>query len=139
MSIFSLKLFSDDKSYLYDLEEKIQIDLPEEFTIITEDSTGSIQTSNNNCYVNYQSVVRFENKNSNFINHNFTDKLSSLDMLPVMFVFELKNCDKYLVYCVDTKEYNPSTYNINCDYVVIAYDYEENCMLICEFYIKDIK
>jgi hypothetical protein len=60
-------------------------------------------------------------------------------MLPVMFVFELKNCDKYLVYCVDTKEYNPSTYNINCDYVVIAYDYEENCMLICEFYIKGIK
>ena len=57
-------------------------------------------------------------------------------MLPTLFILQTTNYEKFMIYCFDAKEYNPQTINEGYEYVAIAYDEDNNNLLIYEFYLK---
>ena len=126
----------EDKDYLYNLEKNIDVDFPEEFTIVTSDWTRGEQTSSDNTLLRYETVVRFsENTNLTF-DEKWIDELTINEMLPTLFILQTTNYEKFMIYCFDTKEYNPQSINKDYEYVAIAYDEDNNNLLIYEFYLK---
>lgn len=135
LAVFGQSRFSDDKSYLYKLEEKVEIDFPNEFSIVTQDWTGGHQTSSGSTLLSYVSVVKFDEAVECEFSDKWVDEVQKEDV-PDMFYFETSNYEKFLIYCFDTKEYNPDVFSNKYDYVVIGYDYENNNLLIYEYYFK---
>jgi hypothetical protein len=136
MSTLSFK-FSEDKAYLYALEETINIDLPDDFTIVIEDYTSGIQTSNDNCIIKCESVVRPLNNDTTYYEQNYwTEELANVEMMPSLFVYQTESYEYFLVYCIESKEYNPEVFEENYNYVAIAYDKDKNNLIIYEYFIK---
>jgi hypothetical protein len=137
MYFMSIGMFSDDKNYLFNLEEEINIDLPDDFTIVTQDYTGGEQTSTDNCLIKYESVVRISEVNTSYFENKYwINEISTPEMLPTLFVFQTKSYEKYLIYCTDTKEYNPTNYIENYNYIALAFDNDNNILMIYEFVSK---
>ena len=136
MSILSIGQYKEDKDYLYNLEKNIDVDFPEEFTIVTSDWTRGEQTSSDNTLLRYESVVRFSENTKLSFNEKWIDELTINEMLPTLFILQTTNYEKFMLYCFDTKEYNPQTINKGYEYVAIAYDEDNNNLLIYEFYLK---
>lgn len=136
MSVLSIGQYKEDKDYLYNLEKNIDADFPEEFTIVTSDWTRGEQTSSDNTLLRYESVVRFRENTKLSFNKKWIDELTINEMLPTLFILQTTNYEKFMIYCFDTKEYNPKTINKGYEYVAIAYDEDNNNLLIYEFYLK---
>ena len=136
MSVLSIGQYKEDKDYLYNLEKNIDVDFPEEFTIVTSDWTRGDQTSSDNTLLRYESVVRFSENTKLSFNEKWIDELTINEMLPTLFILQTTNYEKFMIYCFDTKEYNPQTINEGYEYVAIAYDEDNNNLLIYEFYLK---
>lgn len=129
--------YSKDKSYLEKLEQKINIDFPNDFEIVVENATGGIQESANGTTYKYGSLVTVKgSKVENFDVNLWKEEITNTDKLPLLYTYSTENFEKHLVYCFDTKEYNPQTYYHEYDYVVIGYDYETNIFLIYEFNVE---
>ena len=136
MSVLSIGQYKEDKDYLYNLEKNIDVDFPEEFTIVTSDWTRGEQTSSDNTLLRYESVVRFSENTKLSFNEKWIDDLTINEMLPTLFILQTTNYEKFMIYCFDTTEYNPQTINEGYEYVAIAYDEDNNNLLIYEFYLK---
>jgi len=144
MHFLGLKQYSTDTEYLYNIEDTIQVDFPSDITIITQDWTKGEQTSSDNNYYKYTSVVRFYNDTEvltfeNSINDNYwVDVFSeeTIDFLPKIFTVETYDYDKFLLYCYESKEYNPETNTSKYNYICIAYSKENKSLIIYEFSIK---
>lgn len=137
MYFLSRVSYNEDKNYLFDLEQKIGVDLPNEFTIITQDWTQGEQTSSYDIYLKHVSVVRFENNiDLSFVNGWISNIEKQKDNVPSIFYHESINYDKFLIYCFDTKESNPNNFNCDYEYVVLGYDYDNNNLLIYEYYFN---
>ena len=130
-------IYSKDKSYLEELEQKINIDFPNDFEIVVENATGGIQESANGTTYKYGSLVTVKgSKVENFDVNLWKEEITNTDKLPLLYTYSTENFEKHLVYCFDTKEYNPQNYYHEYDYVVIGYDYETNSFLIYEFNVE---
>jgi hypothetical protein len=136
MSVLSIGQYKEDKDYLYNLEKNIDVDFPEEFTIVTSDWTRGEQTTSDNTLLRYESVVRFSENTKLSFNEKWIDELTINEMLPTLFILQTTNYEKFMIYCFDTKEYNPQSINKDYEYVAIAYDEDNNNLLIYEFYLK---
>ena len=136
MSVLSIGQYKEDKDYLYCLEKNIDVDFPEEFTIVTSDWTRGEQTSSDNILLRYESIVRFSENTKLSFNEKWIDELTINKMLPTLFILQTINYEKFMIYCFDTKEYNPQAINKGYEYVAIAYDEDNNNLLIYEFYLK---
>lgn len=137
MHFLSKGLYSEDKSYLYNLEEQINIDFPDNFTIVTEDWSKGKQTSSYDIYLKSISVVRFEDNTDVYFDNNWINNIDNhRDDVPIIFYLETTNYEKFLIYCFDTKEFNPDIFNNNYEYIAIGYDVENNNLLIYEYYFS---
>lgn len=137
MHFLSKSQYSEDKTYLYELEEKIGVDFPNDFEIVTLDWTGGKQTSLDNTLLKFESIVRINGENIKYFDTNlWLEEVQSTEMLPTLFVYETLKYDKFLVYCFDTNEYNPTEFSNQYEYVAIAYNIENNNLIIYEFYLK---
>ncbi len=126
--------YSKDKNYLYNLEQKIGIDLPNEFSILSVDYTNAKQTSIDNIYLKRVSIVRLESENDlSFTNGWISSVENQRSYVPIIFYYDTVNYEKFLIYCFDTYEYNPNKFNLEYNYVVLGYDYENNNLLIYEY------
>lgn len=139
-----LRQYKTDPEYLNNLGEIIQIDFPNEITIITQDWTIGQQTTSDGNYYKYLSVVRFTNSFEalNFnISMNDTYWIDSffeetIEFLPMALIYEINNYDKFLLYCYESKEYNPKILDSSYNYVYIAYSKEYRGLIIYEFRLK---
>ncbi len=137
MHFLSKGKYSEDKRYLYNLEQTMDINLPDDFSILTDDWSKGKQTSSSNIYLKYVSVVRLNgNIDLSFTNEWITNVENQKDNVPITFYYETMNYEKFLIYCFDSKEFNPSNFNYEFDYVVIGYDHENNNLLIYEYYFQ---
>lgn len=134
-SYFILKNnYTTDKNYLNSLENAIQINLADEFDIITQNFERSDQ-SHEVAQIKFRSVVIVSG--DKFISdERWKDEISPFDILPNMFELTTSNYDKFLIYCYDSNEYNPDDYQAGYNFVVIAYDYENNNFIIYEYHIR---
>ena len=64
------------------------------------------------------------------------NELTINEMVPTLFILQTTSYEKFMIYCFDTKEFNPQTINVEYEYVAIAYDEDNNNLLIYEFYLK---
>ena len=130
-------MYSRDKTYLYELEEKINIDFPDDFEIIIENNTGGIQETANNTISKYGALVFVSgDKVRNFDENLWKNELHNTELLPSLYVLSIADFEQQLVYCFDTTEYNPNSYSSNYDYIVIGYDYDTNSFLMYEFNVE---
>ena len=136
MSILRTVQYKEDKEYLHNLENTINIDFPEEFTIVTSDWTRGEQTSSDYTLLKYESVVRFSENTKLSFDEKWINELTTNEMLPTLFILQTTSYEKFMIYCFDTKEFNPQTINKGYEYVAIAYDEDNNNLLIYEFYLK---
>ena len=136
MSFLSTGQYKEDKEYLYNLAKTINVDFPEEFTIVTSDWTRGKQTSSDNTLLKYESVVRFSEDTNLIFDEKWIDELATNEMLPTLFILQATSYEKFMIYCFNTKEYNPQSINGDYEYVAIAYDEDNNNLLIYEFYLK---
>ena len=126
--------YTTDKNYLNSLENAIQINLADEFDIITQNFERSDQ-SHEVAQIKFRSVVIVSG--DKFIpDERWKDEISPFDILPNMFELTTSNYDKFLIYCYDSNEYNPDDYQAGYNFVVIAYDYENNNFIIYEYHIR---
>ena len=141
MHFIFINQFKTEPEYLKNIGEVIRVDFPKNITIVTMDLTGGDQTSSDNNYYKYRSVVRFNDNNEIKI---FEDSLNetywingfssnALEFIPMTFVYETMNYDKFLLYCYEYDEYNRETNVSNNNYVCIAYSRENKCLIIYEF------
>ena len=115
----------------------MDINLPDDFSVLTQDWSKGKQTSSFNIYLKYVSVVRLNgNIDLSFTNEWITNVENKKDYVPITFYYETMNYEKFLIYCFDSKEFNPSNFNCEFDYVVIGYDHENNNLLIYEYYFQ---
>lgn len=134
MHFLSQSDYTEDKNYLYNLEKEIGIDLPDDFSILTQDWTDGKQTSSDGIYIKCTSVVRFEgDQNLVFTSEWISSVESYKEYIPNLFYYETINYENFLIYCFNSNESNPSNFNLEYDYIVLGYDYENNNLLIYEY------
>lgn len=144
MHFLGLRQFKTDAEYLINLGDIIQVQFPNDIEIITQDWTTGNQTSSDNNYYKYISVVKFKDAaevlefesslNSDYWVDSFSQK--TIDFLPLIFTMETSNYDKFLLYCQESKEYNPETTSSKYNYIYIAYSKEDQSLIIYEFTAK---
>ena len=120
--------YSTDINYLNEITEIIEINKEDVF-IITEDYDDKI--SSDDLYIYYESSIRI-NEDLN-LNNNWKNNFISNKIIPSQFAVFTVNYDKFLVYCIDTNEYNPNEKEIDKDYIAIAYDIESKVLLISKY------
>ncbi len=128
--------FSTDKSYLYNIETMIEMDFPDDFSIITNSLSSKDLKHPDNIQLKYESVVRFNNEIELDNMNSWQTSLNYNNFIPYIFFIQTTNYEYFMIYCIDTKEINPNTYHTKNNYYVIAYDKENSNLLIYEYYIK---
>ena len=84
----------------------------------------------------FANPIGFTEKIEYDTNEWITNIENQKDYVPIIFYYETMNYEKFLIYCFDSKEFNPSNFNYEFDYVVIGYDHENNNLLIYEYYFQ---
>lgn len=137
--------YSTDIAYLEKIEADLEITLPNEGTIITEDWTSGKQTSSDNNYYKYNSVARFSNavEVNTFISHLDqtkwrTEKESIADLIPITSDLQTNDCEYFLLYCYETKKYDVSSSSMmpvlqEYNYVYMALDIDQSVLYVTEF------
>lgn len=133
---FIFKEISYDVSKISAIENEINLDLPNQVKIVTNEM-GTFNTSYAKIIDN-ESEVEFENKLKT--NSRWKDKLSSKikSLLPTYTQYEVELFDYFLFYNVTRSEYNIYPPNGEYKIVFIAYDSTLNRLLIIDNYKIDL-
>src|SRR5690554_3090345 len=132
---------SENPEILYNYEELINIDFPDEFRIVTQDNIKTIEKSKDNNYIKNISVLKFtndievENFRNSFDGSNWVEgyRADVFSNLPEKFVFETRNYHYFLTYSVDTGEFNPDDFVIDNTYISIAFNRKLKSLIIYEY------
>jgi len=130
-------MYSTESKYLTDLEEKINIDLPDEFTIVSRSYGVTTQTNSQSIFIKSESSVNFNSELENIDLTKWSKGFNNMKNIPVMFVTETSDYDYFLCYCVETNEYNPVDNYINNNYVVMGYNEETLNLIIYEYKVLE--
>ena len=128
------KTYLTDTMYLDKIEENVKINLPDDVFILTQDNTGTVQTNEQNVFINFVSSIRLEE--NLLLDEKWKDGFANMKVVPDSFVLLSTNFDKFLVYCVDTGEYDPTESEIDKIYYAIAYDEDDKVLLVNEYTFK---
>lgn len=145
--------YSFDKNYLNQIEEKINIDFPNNFNIISLDLIKEDRETNMEKYVTFryeennliieskaiikkESIITFDSNSKINLENYWIDKEYVSEYISTFYIFEEKEYDKYLVYCLENSEYNPTIYNKEMNYIICAYDEESSSLFIKEFFVE---
>ena len=120
--------------YLDKIEENVKINLPDDVFILTQDNTGTVQTNEQNVFINFVSSIRLEE--NLVLDEKWKDGFANMKVVPDSFVLLSTNFDKFLVYCVDSGEYDPVEPQIDKIYYAIAYDEDDKVLLVNEYSFK---
>ena len=83
----------------------MDINLPDDFSVLTQDWSKGKQTSSSNIYLKYVSVVRLnDNLDLSFTNKWITNVENQKDYVPIIFYYETMNYEKFLIYCFDWRD-----------------------------------
>lgn len=135
--VFFKSVYIKDLDYWNYLDSTINLNLPDDVSAIREESEandGTFETS-------FKSVLTF---NSKYSFHTFQSSIDerwrttfSNDAVPYSYAREVsEGFDKYLIYCFDTNECNPSSFISERKYVVISLTEAKMGMYLCEYYAK---
>lgn len=133
MFLLNTTEFNDDKSYLANLEEKMDIDFNDDFTILTNEISDST-TSSESVIIKSVSNVRFNS--DNVLDDKWLNEINDNGYIPKVFLTETKDYGNYIVYCFNDDVYNPLSFEKDKDYVVMAYEKENNYLIIYEYIVK---
>lgn len=138
--IYSLGFGSMKKSYLTDvkflekIEGTVKIDLPDDAFILTQNNEGTTQTNEQNVYINFVSSIRLNEELQ--LDEKWIDGINNMQTVPDSFALLTTGFDKFLIYCVDTGEYDPTESEIDKIYYAIAYDEDDKVILVNEYTFK---
>lgn len=142
MHFLGLRNYSRDISYLREIENKVGFTFPSQANILTSDWTKGIQKSYDDNYYKYESVVRFtdEEEISELVKQLSTSTIwineldnNMINFISQLYYIETKNYDFFMLYCIETGEYNIVNNEANLNYIYMAYNVEEKVLLIKEF------
>jgi len=67
---------------------------------------------------------------------HWINSLPANSFLPMVFIVQTTGYEKFLLYCIETGEYNPEFAQVNYNYISIGYSKKNKGLIIYEFTIK---
>lgn len=138
--LIGLKQYQTDTEYLYNIGELIKVDFPPPAKVITQNWMQGKQTSSSNILLKYTSVVKYNSEVSAFENSlnkpHWINSLPANSFLPMVFTVQTTGYEKFLLYCIETGEYNPEFAQVNYNYIAIGYSKKNKGLIIYEFTTK---
>lgn len=134
----NLSQYSTDTAYVEKLAQELQIELPNEYSVITQDHTGGTQTTSDGTYMKYDSVARISGDSASFASGLGSDKWKTNkndinDIIPTLTSLTTGNCEYFLLYCYETKSFSDEVAVSGYNYVYIAFDTDNAVLYIAEF------
>ncbi len=133
-SFFLADEYNTNATYIDFIEQKIQIDIPSEATIIQKEYEQETTVLYHNA-LKSESIIYFNNDRLIDVS-NFKPTLSNQekDFIPITFSNESKKFDYYTIYNLDTNHFFDLKYTSKTNYLCLAYKIKENILLVSEFY-----
>ena len=119
--------FSFDEKYLEDVAAETNINFPNEFLLVTETYSGSKET-----YVKFENeneVMKFE---TYIMSSDTWDYISNLPSnLDLAILFSIQSYDYFYIH--EVENHGSSSFNERyIEKIVLAYDIDNNVLIICE-------
>ena len=133
--------YNTDFSYWKEIGNTLNLNLPDEMSVLTEDFTNGTQTTTDSFLIRYESLARFNSKKDcqtfkTSLNNKWTSNYIN-NSIPYSFSFEVRSdFDKYLIYCFETNEYNPSSFVSGNRYICIAFSEAKTGLVLCDYKAK---
>ena len=133
--------YSTDYSYWKELDATLHINLPEKMSVVIQDYTGGTQTTSDTFLLRYKSTARFEDEGDcltfkSLMDEKWTETFTN-NSVPLSFSIEIgSGFDKYLIYCFDKDEFNPTQFDSGNRFVCIAFSEAKTGMYLCEYQAK---
>ena len=125
-------MFSKNKRNLYKVQEEINITFPNDFSIISFDLSNIEQNVDDEIYITRISFVKFKEQLPEY--NKWTNSINYMDNLPYLFVEDTRYFNRFMIYCIDTNQYNTVFYEKPYHYIALGYDTDDNCLVIYEFH-----
>ncbi|MBQ4571392.1 MAG: helix-turn-helix transcriptional regulator [Bacilli bacterium] len=127
-SIIFRPFFSFNENYLNDVAIETNLNFPSEFLIVTDTIKGSKET-----YVKFENeneVIEFEKE---VMNLNIWDEISNLPSnLDLTILVTIQSYDYYYIHTIDKHEANNSFIDRNIEQIILAYDIENDVLVVYE-------
>lgn len=132
LNFVQYSIFSQDRQVAYTVEQKLKIDVADDFDILISDLNIQPTLLEEGNYLSKEIIIR-NNSRYKYNENHWKDGFDSINNLPLMALSQVADYDKFFIYCEADDIFNPKEIEFNKYYYLVAYDKKNHNYVIYEF------